>query len=128
MLVWKKPSQKHGFCNGRQDQAQGVRVMGSLVGGSLVKSKRGRGTDGRKKNGRTDGRKIRREIRRAKNGGGNTDGRPEGSLVGGVLRESQSASHLWVPTFLNGFAKAKRILAINFFPRGGRNHNKPIIK
>ena len=84
-------------------------------------------TDGTK-NGRTDGRKIRRGIRRAKNGGGNTDGRPEGSLVGGVLRESQSASHLWVPMIFNGFAKAKRILAINFFPRGGKSHNKPIIK
>ena len=45
--------------------------MGSLVGGSLVKSKRGRGTDGR-----ADGRKIREEIRREKNGGGGkrTDG------------------------------------------------------
>ena len=102
--------------------------MGSLVGGSLVKSKRGHGTDGRK-NGRTDGRKIRREIRREKKTeGGKTDGRPEGSLVGGVLRESQSAPHLWVPMILNGFAKAKRILAMNFFPRGGKTHNKPIIK
>ena len=103
--------------------------MGSLVGGSLVKSKRGRGVEGRKKtDGRTDGRTIRREIRREKTAGGKTDGRPEGSLAGGVLRESQSASHLWVPMIFNGFAKAKRILAINFFPRGGRNHNKPIIK
>ena len=92
--------------------------MGSLVGGSLVKSKRGRGTDGRKK---TDGRTIRREIRREKNGGGKNGGRPEGSLVGGVLRESQSASHLWVPMIFNSFAKAKRIRAINFFPRGGKN-------
>ena len=98
--------------------------MGSLVGGSLVKSKRGRGTDGR-----ADGRKIREEIRREKNGGGGeTDGRPEGSLVGGVLRERKSASHLWVPMIFNGFVKAKRILALNFFPRGGKNHNKPIIK
>ena len=83
-------------------------------------------TDGKK---RTDGRTENSEGNsEAKNGGGNTDGRPEGSLVGGVLRESQSASHLWVPMIFNGFAKAKRILAINFFPRGGKSHNKPIIK
>ena len=79
--------------------------------------------------GRTDGRtKNSGEIRREKNGGGKTDGRPEGSLVGGVLRERKSASHLWVPMIFNGFVKAKRILALNFFPRGGKNHNKPIIK
>ena len=97
--------------------------MGSLVGGSLVKSKRGRGTDGR-----TDGRKIRGKFGGRKTEGGKTDGRPEGSLVGGVLRERKSASHLWVPMIFNGFVKAKRILALHFFPRGGKNHNKPIIK
>ena len=102
--------------------------MGSLVGGSLVKSKRGRGVEGRKKNGRTDGRKIRGKCGGRKTEGGKTDGRPEGSLVGGVLRERKSASHLWVPMIFNGFVKAKRILALNFFPRGGKNHNKPIIK
>ena len=83
--------------------------MGSLVGGSLV-SKRGRGTDGR-----TDGRTIRGKIGGRKTEGGKTDGRPEGSLVGGVLRERKSASHLWVPMIFNGFVKAKRILALNFF-------------
>ena len=102
--------------------------MGSLVGGSLVKSKRGRGVEGRKK--RTDGRTKNSEgnSEGEKRRGEKTDGRPEGSLVGGVLRESQSASHLWVPMIFNGFVKAKRILALNFFPRGGKNHNKPIIK
>ena len=44
--------------------------MGSLVGGSLVKSKRGRGTDGR-----TDGRKIRGKFGgRKTEGGKRTDG------------------------------------------------------
>ena len=76
MLVWKKPNQKHGFCNGRQDQAQGVRVMGSLVGGSLVKSKRGRGTDGRKKrtDGRTDEKLGGKFGGRKTEGGKRTDG------------------------------------------------------
>ena len=83
-------------------------------------------TDG-KTDGRTD-EKFGEKFGGRKTEGGKTDGRPEGSLVGGVLRESQSAPHLWVPMILNGFAKAKRILAINFFPRGGKTHNKPIIK
>ena len=77
--------------------------------------------------GRTD-EKFGGKFGGRKTEGGKTDGRPEGSLVGCVLRESQSASHLWVPMIFNGFAKAKRILAINFFPRGGQSHNKPIIK
>ena len=80
---------------------------------------------------KTDGRTYEQlggEFGGRKTEGGKTDGRPEGSLVGGVLRESQSASHLWVPMIFNGFAKAKRILAINCFPRGGKKHNKPIIK
>ena len=83
-------------------------------------------TDG-KTDGRTD-EKLGEKFGGRKTEGGKTDGRPEGSLVGGVLRESQSASHLWVPMILNCFAKAKRILAMNFFPRGGKTHNKPIIK
>ena len=84
--------------------------------------------DGKKRtDGRTDEQFGGKFGGRKRQGEKRTDGK-KGSLAGGVLRESQSASHLWVPMIFNGFAKAKRILAINFFPRGGRNHNKPVIK
>ena len=35
---------------------------------------------------------------------------------------------LWVPMIFESFVEAKLILSINFFPRGGKTHNKPIIK
>ena len=56
--------------------------MGSLVGGSLVKSKRGRGTDGRKK--RTDGRTK------------NSEGNSEGEKRRGGKRTDGQRGRWWV--------------------------------
>ena len=48
--------------------------------------------------------------------------------MGGGFKERSSAKRLWVPMIFESFVEAKLILSRNFFPRGGKIHNKPDIK